>query len=75
MSEKFIVLMLNIHRTGVGLVAAKKYYFGEGLEGGTDIFKDHIESKWRKKLEAMTVMKVEDKSSNIREIIKVTKNV
>ena len=61
------------HRTGVGLLASKKYYFGEGLEGGTDAFKDHVASKWIKKLQADTVMKIEDKKSNIREIIKIIK--
>lgn len=60
-------------KTGVGLLASKKYYFGKGLEGGTDAFKDHVTSKWIKKLQADTVMKIEDKKSNIREIIKIIK--
>ena len=71
---------------GVAVVAAKRFYFGEGCEGGVSMFLEEIESEGEAKgdgggsgvegtgnyrLAGRVVRSIEDGSSNIRDVVLV----
>ena len=70
---------------GVAVVAAKRFYFGEGCEGGVSMFLEEIEcegeargdrgseeeGKGKYRLAGRVVRSIEDGSSNIRDVVLV----
>jgi hypothetical protein len=68
--QVFDLVDRHLEQDGVALIASKKYYFGVG--GGTFEL-ENLAAKATSTLHCSLVRSYEDRKSNIREVVKLTK--
>ena len=67
------MLQKHLADDGVALLGTKRFYFGEGLGGGTAQLESLINLRPDSTLQLQVVCSIEDGKSNIRDILHVTK--